>query len=117
MAAFPTEITVKSSEYRPCMVGDKKALFHRWAVDEDALLRFDMLLKYERIQEVRKIIEKEKVVPSGVHVEKLINTYGIVEYEDGTVEAVRPVLIKFLDSGNLFHENALFWRTEENNAQ
>lgn len=97
MAAFPTEITVKSSEYRPCMVGDKKALFHRWV-------------------HISQIVPPS-VLKGGHSGGVIADDVGLVEFEDGSVGKVFAEKIHFLDSGNLFHENALFWRTEENNAQ
>ena len=66
------EVVIKTSEYRPCIVNGKKALFHRW-------------------NEYINVVKESKYI------------FGMVEYEDGTVEEVAPHLIKFLDH-NLFNE-------------
>lgn len=84
MAVFEGNITVSNSEYRPCIVKGKKALFHRWT-------------------------ERAYIVPPspmvGGHNGGVIkDTAGIVEYEDGTVAEVYATNIKFVD--NLFKEIA-----------
>lgn len=64
-------------DLRPCIVKDKKALFHEWS-------------------EVRKIVPPSYMV--GGHSGGLISqTFGIVELEDGTVKECYPYEIKFLD--------------------
>lgn len=90
--------------YRPCMVGDKKAMFHRWAVDEEVLIKFNGFIKNDRLAMLCQSIREDRIVPPNTETEKLTNTYGIVEFEDGEVRPVRPVEIRFLDSEGLFQE-------------
>lgn len=77
------EIVIKTSEYRPCIVNGKKALFHRWT-------------------ELSNVVS-ESCLRGGNLAGQIKYTLGIVEFEDGTVEEVAPYLIKFLDH-NLFNE-------------
>lgn len=72
------DILITTSEYRPCYVGDRKALFHKWGYSQ-------------------------RVVPpsllKGGHSGGTISTtYGIVEYEDGKVAEVYPSDIRFVDN-------------------
>lgn len=73
-----SNITITSNEYRPCLVGNKKALFHRWN-------------------------EFNKPVPGGITPidpppGQIKYTLGLVEYSDGQVEEVAPHKIKFIDN-------------------
>ena len=89
-----SEIIVRH-ELRPCMVTsrkggeEKRALFHcwnHWAQTVSAsLLRGG--------------------APAGQHAE----TYGVVEFEDGTVKSVYPEQIRFLDSPFADY----YWNEEE----
>ena len=69
---------------RPCMVAiskggrEKKALFHCWSQWSDVV--------------------GESVLKSGHKGGQVSETYGIVEFEDGTVQSVYPQLIRFLDN-------------------
>lgn len=90
--------------YRPCMVDSKKAIFHRWAVDEEVLIKFNAFIKDDKVLDICRGIREDRIVPKCAETEKLTNTYGIVEFEDGTVRGVRPNEIRFLDSEGLFRE-------------
>lgn len=90
MAGLDGIITSATSEYRPCIVGGKKALFHRWT-------------------------ERANIVPLspmvGGHAGGVIkDTAGIVEFEDGTVGEFHVQQIRFVD--NFLREFA-FPETEE----
>ncbi len=66
------------AELRPCLVDDKKALFHRW-------------------NEVRQVVPPSSMI--GGHGGGVIaQTFGIVEYEDGSVKECYPYKIRFLDN-------------------
>lgn len=73
-------------DFRPCIVNEKKALFHRWVDDAEAM--------------------SGGLCVGGPH----WKVYGLVEYEDGHVEEVSPDIIKFLDS----KFKCYYW-PEENN--
>ena len=71
-----SDIVVKL-EYRPCMVHDRKALFHRWA-DRAMPVPDSMLVGGHRAGQTWTVI-------------------GIIEYEDGTVHEAYPYEIRFVD--------------------
>lgn len=63
---------------RPCLIKDKKALFHMWF-------------------ECAKVVPPSPMV--GGHSGGIIkDVFGLVEFEDGSVSEVYPYEIKFLDS-------------------
>jgi hypothetical protein len=66
-------------ELRPCIVEeDKKALFHCWS-------------------NTSKVVPPSMMI--GGHIGGVIaDTFGIVEFEDGTVKKVYPPHIRFLDT-------------------
>jgi hypothetical protein len=79
MAKLDTVITLTTSEYRPCVIDGKNALFHRWE-------------------------ERAEVLPSlagGSNGGQLKQTYGIIEYEGGEVAEVLPHDIRFIDNPHL----------------
>lgn len=75
MASLDGTITITTSEYRPCFVDGKKALFHRW-IDKSEIIAPSVL--------------------KGGHAGGVIrDTFGIVEFENGVVGEVYPHKIKF----------------------
>lgn len=70
------EIKVKFSEYRPCIVGGRRALFHRWADQAH--------------------VAPPSVLRGGHPGGQIWRTVGVVEYEDGTVHEAYPHEIRFL---------------------
>lgn len=71
-------IKIEQNEYRPCIVGERKALFHRWT-------------------------EFNNTVPGGITAidpppGQIKYTLGLIEYENGQVEEVKPYKIKFIDN-------------------
>lgn len=68
------------TELRPCLVNDKRALFHTWS---------------SRSQ----IVDPSPLI--GGHQGGVLKyTVGIIEYEDGQVCECLPSQIKFIDSKN-----------------
>lgn len=112
MGKLESTITIKSGEYRPCMVNGKKALFHKWTEKENVILQCNRLVRSTRLAEIREEYEKTNIVPNGFSAVKFGETYAIVEFEKGEIELVNPQYIQFLDSGNVFYENAMFFREE-----
>lgn len=77
MAAL-SDITIKTSEYRPCVVNGRKALFHRW-------------------EEISKVLPPSPI--KGGHDGGTFKvTLGIVELEEGCVTEVYPSDIIFCDN-------------------
>lgn len=103
-------ITIKSGEYRPCFVNGENALFHKWIEKENVILQSNYVVRSGRLVTIREEYDKIKIVPSGFTAVKLGETYAIVEFENGLINLVDPRDVKFLDSGNLFQENALFFK-------
>lgn len=109
MAAMDGTITMTTAEYRPCYVNDKKALFHRWIDKEEVLLKIkNCFVDDSRIEEIENLYREKGVLPPVADVEKVKTTLAIVEYEDGTIDEVRPQQIKFAD--NKINEYAFLQR-------
>ena len=112
MTNLPYEITVKSGEYRPCIVARKKGLFHRWIEDSKFILKFNVILKPAEEARLRSEFDKLGKVPRGAEVERIPYTLALVEFEDdkgkGHVLKIDPTDIQFLDTGNIMHETAEF---------
>lgn len=89
---------------RPCFVNGRKGMFHRWVDKEDFLLKLkcNSYISYEKAKYITAQFEKTGIAPSGFEMEKVIITYAIVEFEDGTIEEVRPTTITFLDGDRYF---------------
>ena len=74
---FETSNLYMNPKYRPCIVKGKKALFHGWA-------------------EVSKVIPPSPMI--GGHGGGVVaDVFGIVEYDDGSVECLHPEYIRFSD--------------------
>jgi hypothetical protein len=69
MANLISTITIKTSEYRPCIVNNQKALFHRWE-------------------------DKQEQLSSGNIVTR---TLAIIEREDGSMHEAYPHEVVFCD--------------------
>lgn len=84
MAGLDGTITVTCSEYRPCLVGGKKALFHKW------------------------VERAELVAPSplrGGHQGGVVSAVlALIEFETGDVAEVYPNKLRFLDSKGQFSQ-------------
>ena len=93
-----------SDELRPCLVNKKRALFHRWITEDQMFAKFFTRLRAEEQIKQKIDIETNHVVPVQNDIEKITNTYALVEFEDGAIEKVKPEDVKFLDSGNKFQE-------------
>lgn len=72
---------VQDIEYRPCWVRGRKALFHRWAND------------------ARPQLPHGQEPGENARYYQFRSTKALVEFEDGTVEAVWPQYVKFADGG------------------
>lgn len=86
------KVITEPDSHRPCMVGDRRAIFHRW------------------------VNSANPVLPRGVDVTENSRYYqfrrteALVEYEDGTVARVYPSEVRFVDGGGF--DNWDWERTE-----
>lgn len=91
-------INITNSEYRPCYVDGRKALFHRWKDKESIVLKFNIITNYHERTKVLREYYESKIVPSMCDIVKIKNVLGIVELEDGTIDEVEPTSIRFIDN-------------------
>lgn len=106
MADLGLTMKVKSAEYRPCTVDGIKALFHRWVESEKVILETKCMMTVEAKKEiVSNFMENNFVDDPYAGIRTVKTFYGLVEYEDGTVEKVDPEKIIFKDSETKFKEN------------
>lgn len=110
MAGLDGTITIKSGEYRPCVIDGKKALFHRWMDKEELVLKMQCVMKSNDMRLIIERYKEMKCIPNCAEAEKITQTLAIVEFEDGAIREVLPTSVKFLDSGGLFHENGIFFK-------
>ena len=78
MGAIKGDITIRTSEMRPCLAGIKKALFHRWSDNAKVVAPGNAIGSF----------------PGG----QISYTVAIVELENGKIEEFSPDYITFLDN-------------------
>ncbi len=107
MAALDGTITFETGEYRPCLVSDNNtgaihkkrvALFHRWVDIEQPTLKINTLCGVDTVNEIVKRFKENQLIPNDTDIIKYKCTYGLVEYDDGTVAEVEPCKIQFVDN-------------------
>ena len=86
MGALDGKIIFSTSENRPCWVGGRRAIFHRWTDSA-------------RPAKARKKTDDEEQQELQLQIH---NVHALVEYEDGTVEREWPNRIHFADSADKF---------------
>lgn len=89
---------MKNCELRPCVVGNRAGMFHRWIDKEQEIITINLILNKKDLDKTIKEYETTGFLPKGSSVQVMRNTFGLVEYEDGTVYAVDPVTIRFTDA-------------------
>ena len=83
---------------RPCTVNGKKALFHDWTTNDQLFMKFDALLTSQQKYQMQCEFNTNHTVPYCASTEKISNSVGIVEFEDGSVRLIEPQAITFVDS-------------------
>lgn len=89
---------MNTSELRPCKVSGRKGWFHRWANESIPLLKFTSVYSPERKSQIIKEYHELGIISDGATFYEIPIFYGIVEFEDGTIEKVSPEQITFLDT-------------------
>lgn len=94
----PGIVISQETEYRPCYVNGRRALFHRWVNTANPVLP----------KGVSHDNEKARFFQHR-------STTGLVEYADGTLARVWPQEIRFADSADRFREYE--WDTDRRNDE
>jgi hypothetical protein len=77
----PNIVITQATDYRPCYVNGRRALWHRW------------------VNTARPQLPKGQEPDENARYFQFRSTHGLVEYEDGTLELVWPRDIQFADHG------------------
>lgn len=91
-------------ELRPCICNNKKALFHMWADEEQPFVKINAMLTDKALDRISSKIKDGIIPPYGGDVVTVKTVVGIVEFEDGTVEKVKPSEIRFADTEAIMNE-------------
>ena len=94
-------------ELRPCLVNGNKAMFHKWIVKEDIILKFHSSVNSETKKKIKFIFDETGTVDPLVSTEKIKSNWALVEYENGTVDMVNPINVRFIDTDNKMH--GIYW--------
>ena len=94
MASLDGTLTITNSEYRPCVVDEKRAMFHRW--------------------EQRADVVDASPLRGGHPGGQYWITLGIVEYEDGSMDEISPEKSDFLIAKVYLPNTNLKIQTENN---
>lgn len=81
---------------RPCIVGERNGKFHKWIEEQKMLLKFNNTLKANDVKNLKKAFELSDVIPTYADYEIITNTVALVEFDDGTVEKVKPEEVRFV---------------------
>lgn len=106
------DITIRTTEYRPCYVTEavaysegvpvvqheRKALFHRYAEKHVAVIKpLNKFSNYpNKVLEIIKRDYEMGILQPGFDVEHHYGTVAIVEFEDGNVAEVEPSAVRFV---------------------
>ena len=92
-------ISIGKMERRPCWVNGRKGMFHKWIEKEIGVILPDGcgIVPGERLLLVKEMYENDGVIPSSFKLDKVKNTYALIEFEDGHIEEIPPTTITFLD--------------------
>ena len=85
-----------SEKLRPCYVDKRFGLFHRWVDKQDILVKIGVRLPTSALKKYVENFENNGVIPPDCDAEKVINTYALVEFEDGHIEEIPPTTITFV---------------------
>ena len=90
-------LTMDELQARPCEVDGVPALFHRWADEDETLLKLDALRNLGDAASIYNEYKRFGIIGPEFSVEVIRKTYALVEYQDGTVHMVAPELVTFTD--------------------
>lgn len=89
-------LTMDELHARPCEVDGRPALFHRWVEEDRALLKVNCFVAPDEREALARRFRNEGLVVPGCPTEVIRETFALVEYRDGTIDKVKPELIRFI---------------------
>lgn len=96
MKNFEFEI---KNEVRPCYVDGEKALFHRWIEKDKIIMKANgTTVNILDLEKAYAYYERSGCLPNFATIDKVKDTLGIIEYENGEVSEVEPIKIQFADN-------------------
>ncbi len=83
---------------RPCIVGGKRALFHRWSEKITPLVKISMALPQKELSaRIKALKETYPYLPFDTETIVQKETLAIVELEGGEIREVKPSEVRFRD--------------------
>ena len=92
-------ISIEKMERRPCWVNGRKGMFHKWIEKEIGVILPDGggIIPGNHLLRAKEAYENDGIILSGFKLDKVKNTYALIEFEDGHIEEIPPTTITFLD--------------------
>ena len=83
---------------RPCIVGGKRALFHRWIEKITPIIKIQMRLPQKDLAErIKTVKESYPYLPFDTETIAQKETLALVELESGEIREVKPSEVRFRD--------------------
>lgn len=86
---------------RKCVVDGKEGIFIKWCEEDKIYIDSDNI--YVKLEKLKQLIEEQHeygfIGPGFMHI-KVKHTYGLVEFNDGTVGMVKPTDVRFIVEEN-----------------
>lgn len=97
---------------RACWVDGRKGMFHKWIEKEIGVILPDGvgIIPGNHLLQAKEAYENDGIILSGFKLDKVKNTYALVEFEDGHIEEIQPTTITFLDHSDF---EGYLWGDEE----
>lgn len=102
MSGISGNITTLTEDIRPCTVGARKAIFHKWVNIELVIFKPNGIINEQRLDHALELYRTKRVVEQYFDIDKINVVGALIEFEDGTVKEVEASHVKFLDSEKLF---------------
>lgn len=97
MRKYKKLLTMDELHARPCEVDGRPAMFHHWIEEDRALLKIAGMYSSEDRRHLVDDFQLNGICAPGTSVDVIRQTFALVEYLDGTIAKVDPLLIRFTD--------------------
>ena len=93
---YEEELELVKDDLRPCTVGDRNGKFHKWIEESRVVIKSNEMLRHDHLKRVEQFIDKNLIIPESYEFGIVTNTVALVEFNDGTVEKVKPEEVRFV---------------------